>query len=355
MPKYTRLHHRFNPLAEFNTGGNPQQAACYNLKMSVLIKINIVCLGTLALFLAGCMTAQTQQLVTPAKETYQVTPYRTPTSTSTPLPLAPGTATPFPTPSPTPRLHTIQSGETLLAIAAQYGVTLEELLLANPEVNPSLVPIGLNLVIPGGSGNSTSSGVIEPALLTVIQQPCIPTGDGGTWCYAMVTNELGGSVERISLAMSILDQNGSEVSTRLTAAPLNLLHDGEIMPVGIYFPPPLPDTFHLGVKVASALPYEGIDDRYLTVTSIDSRETLSEDRMQAVINGTVSLQNPERLARLSILAAAYTAEGGLAAMRVWRTDFPQGSSAVIPFEIVVYSMGGEIDRVDILAEADAQD
>ena len=103
------------------------------------------------------------------------------------------------------------------------------------------------------------------------------------------------------------------------------------MPVGTYFSPPLPDIFHLGVKVASALPYEGTEERYIPVTSVDSQETLAEDGMQAVINGTISLQNPERIGRLSILAAGYSADGSLAAMRVWRADFPQGSSSVHTF------------------------
>ncbi len=259
--------------------------------MFLLTKKYILYLVILAWILAGCETAQPQQVKTPANETYQITPYHTPTSSATPMPQAPATATPFPTPSPTPRLHTIQSGETLLVVAAQYGVSLEELLLANPEVNPSLVPVGLELVIPGSSGNSTNSAVIEPASLTILQKPCFPTGEGGTWCFALVTNELGSSVESVSLVMSIIDQNGSEVSRQLSAAPLNLLHAGENMPVGVYFAPPLPDKFHLDVKVASALPYEGTDDRYIPVTSIDFQETLVEDGRQAVINGTVSLLN----------------------------------------------------------------
>jgi LysM repeat protein len=323
--------------------------------MALLCTKRWIGLGIAALVLAGCGTTQPQQTITPAFENYQLTPYNTPTSTFTPGPQEPGTATPFPTPSPTPRRHTIQTGETLLEIAAQYGLSLEELLLANPEINPSLLQVGKDIVIPGHSPDPPNREVIEAASLTIIVQPCFSTGEGGTWCFALVKNEQGSSVESVSLSMSLLDQNGSEVSSQVTAAPLNLLRPGEIMPVGTYFSPPLPDTFHLGVEVASALPYEGTQDRYIPLTSVDFQETLAEGGRQAVINGTVSLQNPERVGQLSILAAGYTADGSLAAMRVWRSDFPQGSSSVIPFDMVLYSLGGDIDHVDILAEAKAQD
>jgi LysM repeat protein len=353
LPINILIYHRFNPTPEFNTGRNPQQAGCYNLAMELLFIKRYLGLGIAVLVLAGCGAAQSQQTITPFKETYHLTLYSTTTPTPTPGPQDPGTATPFPTPSPTPRIHTIQSGETLLEIATQYGVSLEELLLANSEVNLSLLPVGLDLVIPGGSAHSANMEDIKPASLTILEQPCFSTGDGGAWCFALVKNEQESSVESVSLAMSILDQNGSEVSSRVTAAPLNLLHPGEVMPVGIYFSPPLPDIFHLGVKVVSALPYEDAQERYIPVTSVDSQETLAEDGMQAVINGTIHLQNSERLTQLSILAAGYAADGSLAAMRVWRSNYPQDSSSDIPFNMVLYSLGDEIDHVDILAEAKA--
>ncbi len=57
--------------------------------------------------------------------------------------------TPAPTPAPTPRTYTIQAGDTLFSIAVRHGLTLEQLLLANPEItNPDLVQIGQVLIIP---------------------------------------------------------------------------------------------------------------------------------------------------------------------------------------------------------------
>ena len=45
---------------------------------------------------------------------------------------------------------TVAQGDTLWAIAARYGVTLEELLAANPTIsNPNRIQVGQKVVIPG--------------------------------------------------------------------------------------------------------------------------------------------------------------------------------------------------------------
>jgi murein DD-endopeptidase MepM/ murein hydrolase activator NlpD len=48
--------------------------------------------------------------------------------------------------------YTVQAGDTLFAIANQFGTTVEALLAANPEVNPNFLGIGQALIIPGFEG-----------------------------------------------------------------------------------------------------------------------------------------------------------------------------------------------------------
>ncbi|MBN1122354.1 MAG: LysM peptidoglycan-binding domain-containing protein [Anaerolineae bacterium] len=54
--------------------------------------------------------------------------------------------------------HVVQAGETLYRIAAQYGLTVEQLAAANGITNPALIYVGQVLVIPNGDGESTASG-----------------------------------------------------------------------------------------------------------------------------------------------------------------------------------------------------
>lgn len=49
---------------------------------------------------------------------------------------------------PGARIHTVQAGETLLAIARQYGVTVEALVAANNLADPNTLAVGQQLIIP---------------------------------------------------------------------------------------------------------------------------------------------------------------------------------------------------------------
>jgi spore coat assembly protein SafA len=69
----------------------------------------------------------------------------------TPTPSSEATATPEPTavPAPTPQVYTVAKGDTMSKIAKKFGVTVEELLAANPQIkNPDKIKIGDKITIP---------------------------------------------------------------------------------------------------------------------------------------------------------------------------------------------------------------
>jgi LysM repeat protein len=66
-------------------------------------------------------------------------------------PKSPTAASPSPSSSAATqpaRLHTVQPGETLAAIARQYGVSLQAVQAANPRVNPRRLKVGQRIVVP---------------------------------------------------------------------------------------------------------------------------------------------------------------------------------------------------------------
>jgi LysM repeat protein len=73
------------------------------------------------------------------------------TPTEEPPPPEP-TSTPPPAPSPTPsslgQTYVVQSGDIPETIAAQFGITTEALLAANPGANPNNLQVGQVLIIP---------------------------------------------------------------------------------------------------------------------------------------------------------------------------------------------------------------
>ena len=93
------------------------------------------------------------------RKTYPLPFIPTPTPTSTP------TATARPSPSPTFRTHIVKAGETLKRIAADYGVTYEALLAANPDIkDPRQIFVGEVIFIPPpGWEPSPGSGSPSPS------------------------------------------------------------------------------------------------------------------------------------------------------------------------------------------------
>jgi LysM repeat protein len=78
----------------------------------------------------------------------------------TPAGSAPASSSPRPSvsvaptepPAPTPELYTIKKGDTLSKIAAAHGITVEELLAANPSIkDPNKIGLGQQIIIPSPS------------------------------------------------------------------------------------------------------------------------------------------------------------------------------------------------------------
>ena len=78
-------------------------------------------------------------------------PTSTPTFTRTPTPTSTSTPTITPTPTPSFYIHTVESGDTLIAIALEYGVLLDTILDANDLSKDDLLHIGQELIIPLGA------------------------------------------------------------------------------------------------------------------------------------------------------------------------------------------------------------
>ena len=72
--------------------------------------------------------------------------------TATPRPSVDATTPPSPTPepAPTPQVYVVQQGDTLSKIAAEFGLSLDELLAANEATipDPDRIAVGDEIIIP---------------------------------------------------------------------------------------------------------------------------------------------------------------------------------------------------------------
>jgi LysM repeat protein len=66
-------------------------------------------------------------------------------------------STPDPAAPPVPRVHVVVEGENLTTIAADYGVTVEDILAINNLANGDFLQLGQELIIPGGTGEAIAT------------------------------------------------------------------------------------------------------------------------------------------------------------------------------------------------------
>jgi LysM repeat protein len=80
-------------------------------------------------------------------------------------PVARASALPTATPAPSQHVYIIKSKDTLSKVANMFGITLEELLAANPDIkNPDKIALGQQIIIPaaGAGGTARPSGSAAP-------------------------------------------------------------------------------------------------------------------------------------------------------------------------------------------------
>jgi LysM repeat protein len=95
---------------------------------------------------SGVVPTATSGLSTPGP-----TPTETPIQTQSPLPTA-TTGGSSPTPRATPFVYIVVRGDTMSNIAEAFGVSLEDLIAANPQIeDPSLIYAGNVITLPPGA------------------------------------------------------------------------------------------------------------------------------------------------------------------------------------------------------------
>lgn len=151
------------------------------------------------------------------------------------------------------RTHIVQEGETLWAIAAHHGVSVETLVSANGLLSPDLLHPGQRLIIPADremqslSGSAAPPGAVVPAVSSVthIVQP------GDTLLAIAARYKV--SVEAIVAANNIQDPDALRIGRRLAipTAPTVAVPSAPAVPAGrMIAPSAIPSR---GARWASAL------------------------------------------------------------------------------------------------------
>lgn len=306
----------------------------------------VLVIAGVGLVLSSCSQATIQATATP-EATGLLTPYMT----VTPSPIQPSatikvTIPVTPSPTATPFIYTVRGDDTMLSIAYQFGISWEDLQAANPDVDPHYMGDGLKLIIPIRGELPESLPIPTPVPVLAEQPICYPAGDGGAWCVVAVENETETSLENLSAWIGLYNLKGDLIANQVAYAPLNILRMGKTIPLMVYFPAPLPESYQAQCEILSGLPVSADDTRYLDLNLEVGAVKLAENGSQAQVSGDVIVpDSTQSISQIWILAIAYDVDKHIIGARKWKSD------GVTHFDITVYSLAGTIDHVDVLIEA----
>jgi len=257
-----------------------------------------------------------------------------------------------PLPSPTPFTYEVQAGDTMSEIAERFGVSLDALVVANPDVSPNSMSIGMELKIPSDPANPTGASTSTPVPAPVKGIEFYPTADKGMWCFVLVYNDTPDVLENLSAQVTLVDESGQSLASAQTFSPLNILPPGSSLPLMVYFPPVIPSNARPRAQILTGIRLLQDDPRYLSASVQNTLVQVDASGRSAQVGGTVRLPEDSAPANsIWVAAVAYDEFGRVVGVRRWEseTGITPGGSTQFTFE--VYSLAGSIDKVEFVVES----
>jgi LysM repeat protein len=310
------------------------------------------CLFPLALVVTSCGRIPS---LLPIEATASLARWPTATVTqhrATRVPTVPATIQPGPT--ATPFKHVVAEDETLLGIAALYGISLDSLMAVNPGLNPFVLSIGQELLIPGPEGTPIGALIptATPIPLTLQPAACYPRPSGGVWCIAGIHNPTSHDLENLVAEFRRTDAAGEVLASARVFLPLNRLPSGSTIPVVASFPDDVSDDHPVSLLVLSVIAARDVETRYTVPTIVRETDERQDGGLSWRLAGTIEADRavPEAN-RTLLLATAFDDSGQAVGYAVWEAEPALEPGEVRPFDVRVFSLGPEIARVELMAES----
>jgi LysM repeat protein len=257
-----------------------------------------------------------------------------------------------PLPSPTPFTYTVQSGDTISSIALKFGVSMDDLQAANPEISPNAMSVGQAINIPSNPENPSGEPTPTPAAFTTQQIECYPTADKGMWCFVLAHNDFSDFMENVTAQVTLVDADNAVIRSQTALLPLNILPPNTSLPLAVFFPPEIPFDAKPQVQVLTAIRLLPNDERYLPATINNTLVQVNADGRSASVRGQVLMPGDTNDARqVWVAGTAYDENGRVVGVRRWEWDDGLAAGGSLPFEFSVFSLGGKIASVELAVEA----
>lgn len=275
--------------------------------------------------------------VAPTAAVVQITPSPLPTAT--------------PTPTATPIIYVIEEGDTLLGVAIQRYTTVDEIKTLNPGINPNLLQIGQELVLPPPATPlfQASASTPIPIDVAVVAVHVYQTPLGSAWLLGEVVNRGEFAVENIQVQIDLLDQSGDSLGV-VTAwvIPAVIPADGRA-PFGLLLDESVADFAQPAAAVIAGETVRDLGSRYLELAVQDALVTIEESRIQ--LSGVVTNQGQSTAIDMILVATFYDLNGRITGYQQLALPDPLPAGESRSFQLDATPPGGEGVAVSIIVQA----
>jgi LysM repeat protein len=305
--------------------------------------------------LCGCSPPP---VVNTSQPTTTLVPYISNSATpAIPATRVPQEFTPIPTlkPSPTPFIHVVQKDDTLLGIAFRYGVSMDDLLAANPGIDPRILSIDQEIVIPLGEDDPMTQllPTATPLPLHLSDVSCYLNQADSFWCISTLENDLEEPLEAVSAILTLQDENGLSIEAKTAYSPLNLIPPGAKIPLAAIFSDFTGEFAYALIRPSTSFPAQSVDERYITYELFRDVDEPAEDFKSWRIEGRLLSKDVEgrSAARATILIVALDEKDLIIGFRKIKITTSIDAGETVNFNTEVFSLGPEIKSVEVYAEA----
>jgi len=218
-------------------------------------------------------------------------------------------ATTSPISSPTPFIYLVESGDTLFDIAAFHNLTTQEITELNPDLDPSFLLVGQEIVLPELATApeptpipTTASVEVELSGLNKVE-----SSTGGNWLFGEVFNGTGQSVENIVVNLQLIDDAMQLFEEELVWVASNILEPDERAPFGLLINSAPEGNVNLHAQIVSADAVVDAGNRYTNFEVIDSEVTIGDSRVR--VDGQIHNTGQSVANSISIIVTIYDGSG----------------------------------------------
>ncbi|MBI5715890.1 MAG: LysM peptidoglycan-binding domain-containing protein [Chloroflexi bacterium] len=282
--------------------------------------------------------------------------------TTTPLPLIPSAPTntppPLPTlpPTPAPVAYKIQKGDTLIAIASKFNVSLEAIDKLNPGLNPANLQPGQTILLPPDTQGLTAASiplpVITPLPITLGTFYCSPTPSSSVICLSEFKNTGNAPILNLSAQVNLLNADNSPGANAVAYSPFDVIPVGVSVPLAAMFPQAsLSSNRVASSAVLTAESASALAERFVMLNVSGAAGSSSPSGF--IINGSVINPAGVEVKSVVIVATVYNSASAVTGYRkiiLNGTIAPRGSTT---FSITMAGIT-EVTRWAVIAQARTQ-